>query len=123
MRLFELPTALRPWIILACCLPALLLAAAAARAEGDAERGRLKAEQCMGCHNIPGYRAAFPETYRVPRIQGQSSAYIEYALNEYARGNRYPPHLNKLASMPAIASSLTPEDIADLAAYYSSLKL
>lgn len=96
-----------------------MAAAGAARAEGDPERGRIKAHMCMGCHNIESYRAAFPETYRVPRIQGQTSEYIEYALLEYARGSRYAGAMNKMASMPAIAASLTPADIADLAAYYS----
>ncbi|MBF2735866.1 MAG: c-type cytochrome [Betaproteobacteria bacterium AqS2] len=104
-------------------LAALLAAAAAgfARGEGDPARGEVKAHMCMGCHNIEGYRITFPEAYLVPRIQGQTAEYIEYALREYASGNRYHGGMNKMASMPAIAASLTDEDIADLAAYYSGL--
>ncbi len=114
MHLFQRKTALR------ILLP-LLLAPAAALAEGDLERGRIQSQMCIGCHNIPNYSTAFPEVYKVPRIQGQSAAYIAYALKEYAAGNRYADGLNKLASMPAIASSLTDQDIEDLAAFYSSL--
>ena len=76
---------------------------------------------CVGCHNIPDYAISFPERYKVPKIQGQSFDYIKYALTEYANGTRYTPVLNRLASMPAIAASLTEQDIEDLASYYSSL--
>ena len=91
------------------------------QAVGDTEQGRIKAQICIGCHNIANYSTAFPEVYKVPRIQGQSAEYIKYALQEYTAGNRYPAELNKLVSMPAIATTLTDQDIEDLAAYYSSL--
>lgn len=77
---------------------------------------------CIGCHNIPDYAVAFPNRYKVPKIQGQSFEYIKYALAEYAAGTRYTTELNRLASMPAIAASLSDQDIEDLAAYYSSLE-
>ena len=88
---------------------------------GDAAQGKIKAHMCLGCHNITNYLTAFPTVYHVPRIQGQSESYIVYALKEYASGARYSPKLNRLASMPAIAGSLTERDMEDLAAYYSSL--
>ena len=90
-------------------------------AEGDLAQGKIKSQMCIGCHNIPGYKTAFPIVYRVPRIQGQSAEYIKYALMEYASGTRYSEELNRLASMPSIAASLTEKDIDDLATYYSSL--
>ena len=117
-------------------LLALLVTAAAslapaqlAAAAGDAQAGQRKANICQGCHNLDNFRAVFPEVYRIPRIRGQSAEYIVYALNEYKNSTRFVPaddsarhDLDPLMSMTAIAASLTDEDIADLAAYYSSLE-
>ena len=71
---------------------------------------------CIGCHGLPGYKAAYPELYHVPMIAGQSAPYIVAALKEYASGARSFP------TMDAIARSLSEQDMADVAAYYSSLK-
>ncbi len=80
---------------------------------GDAAAGAQKIEMCIGCHGIVGWRTAFPEVYKVPKIGGQHEAYIVKALQEYRAGERSHP------SMSAIATSLSDKDIADLAAYYS----
>lgn len=93
----------------------LLLAAGSASAQavkGDAAAGAGKVAMCIGCHGIPGYKASFPEIYRVPMISGQSAAYIVAALNGYKKGDRLHP------SMRAIAVSLSDQDMADIAAYY-----
>ena len=75
---------------------------------------------CIGCHSESYNRVTFPSVYNIPLIRGQSAEYIKYALAEYASGNRYTDEeLNKLATMPAIAASLSEQDMADLAAYYS----
>lgn len=71
---------------------------------------------CEGCHGIPGYKTAFPEVYSVPKLGGQHAAYIVKALQEYKKGERTHP------SMRAIAATLSDQDMADLAAYYSSEK-
>jgi len=81
---------------------------------GNAEAGREKIAMCLGCHEIPGWRTAFPEVYRVPMIAGQHPQYIVKALQEYRSGERSHP------SMRAIAGSLTDEDMANLAAYYGA---
>ena len=70
--------------------------------------------QCIGCHGIPGYKTAFPSVYHVPMIAGQQPGYITAALKAYREGQR--PH----PSMRGIATSLSDQDIADLAAYYGS---
>ena len=91
-------------------------AAAAAQAPasmGDPVKGREKTQMCEGCHGIEGWRTAFPEVYRVPRLGGQHEAYLASALKQYKSGDRNHP------SMRAIASSLSDEDIANLAAYYA----
>lgn len=79
---------------------------------GDPAKGAAKAAMCIGCHNISGYQASFPEVYKVPKISGQGAKYIVAALNAYAKGERKHP------SMRAIAETLTEQDMADLAAYY-----
>lgn len=81
-----------------------------------ADPARAKVSMCIGCHGIPGYRASFPEVYSVPMIAGQKDQYIIAALQAYAKGDRTHP------TMDAIAGSLSDQDMADLAAYYSNLK-
>ena len=70
--------------------------------------------QCIGCHGIPGYKTAFPVVYHVPKLGGQSAAYLISALNAYKSGQRQHP------SMKGVAASLSDQDIANIAAYYSS---
>ena len=84
-------------------------------AAGDIEAGANKVSMCVGCHGIPNYKTAFPKTYRVPRIAGQKVDYLVSALKAYREGQRSHP------SMKAVAGSMTDKDIADIAAYYSSL--
>jgi cytochrome c553 len=85
----------------------------AADVVGNPKAAPNKIEMCIGCHGIPGYKASFPEVYQVPMIGGQSAKYIEAALHAYKKGDRKHP------SMRGIAASLSDQDIADVAAYYS----
>ena len=90
------------------------LLSAPLHAEGDAAAGKNKTAMCAGCHGIPGFRTAYPETYQVPKLGGQNAGYIVSALKAYKAGDRQHP------TMKAIAASLTEKDMADLAAYYSA---
>ena len=89
--------------------------AAAQEIKGDAKAGMGKNSMCMGCHGIKGYQATFPEVYKVPMISGQGAKYIVSALNAYKKGERKHP------TMGGVAQSLSDQDIADLAAYFSTL--
>ncbi len=89
------------------------VSAQAQEVKGDAKAGEAINAMCIGCHGIKGYQASFPEVYRVPMISGQSAKYIAAALNAYKKGERKHP------SMRGIAETLTDQNIADLAAYYS----
>jgi cytochrome c553 len=82
-------------------------------AAGDAERGELLADTCLGCHGIKGYRNAYP-SYRVPKIGGLDEEYIVIALQGYRSEMR--AHL----TMQAQAASLSDQDMKDLAAYFAS---
>lgn len=84
--------------------------------KGNIDAAKDKISTCIGCHSIKGYRASFPEVYPVPMITGQSEQYIITALNDYASGARSFP------TMGAVAHSLSPQDIADVAAYFSNLR-
>ena len=101
------------------CVTAVILLGASATAsaqdvKGDAAVGKSKVAMCIGCHGIPGYQASFPEIYKVPKISGQGAKYIVSALNAYKKGERKHP------SMRGIAESLSDQDMADVAAYYST---
>lgn len=97
--------------IFALSVPLLLAGVAVAAQPG--ESAAAKATHCIGCHNIPGYRSVFPEVYPVPKIIGQSAAYLETALRAYRDGSRTHP------SMTAIAAQLSDEDIKILAEWYA----
>lgn len=95
---------------------AILCAGATGTLAADAAAGRGKTSMCAGCHGIEGYRWAYPEVYHVPKLGGQHAGYLIKALQGYKNGSRNHP------TMRAIAASLTDADIADLAAYYASVK-
>jgi cytochrome c553 len=97
-------------------LAGLAALSVSAFAAGDAVAAKAKVAMCMGCHGIEGYRAAFPASYRVPKIAGQHPQYLANALKAYRDGSR------QHGSMNGIAGSLTDQDIADLAAYYGQAK-
>ncbi|QTD44649.1 c-type cytochrome [Ottowia testudinis] len=85
---------------------------AQAQVTGDAKAGEGKIAMCIGCHGIIGYQSSFPEVYKVPRIAGQNAKYIASVLDSYKKGDRKHP------SMRGIATTLTEQDIADVAAFY-----
>ena len=89
---------------------------AAADIKGDAKAAENKVAMCIGCHGIPGYKASFPEVYRVPVLGGQSEKYVASALSAYKKGERNHP------TMRGIAAGLSDQDITDLAAYYAQQK-
>jgi cytochrome c553 len=81
-----------------------------AHAAGDPVVGQKKFYTCYGCHGVETYKNAYPD-YSVPELRHQNAAYIISALHEYRSGDR--PH----PTMHAQASSLSDQDIEDIAAY------
>ena len=81
-------------------------------ANGDAARGKSlsKGEQCQECHGETGLGTA--EHY--PKLAGQSAAYIRKQLGDFHAGAR------KSEIMNAMAANLSPQDMADIAAWFSS---
>ena len=89
--------------------------AAPATPKGDPKAGAQLAYTCHGCHGVTGYKNAYPN-YHVPKIGGQSEQYLVSALTEYKNGARKHP------TMQAQAQSLSAQDIANLAAFFSTIK-
>lgn len=83
-------------------------------AEGDVEVGKELGYTCFGCHGIEGYRNAYP-SYRVPKLGGQKAGYLVIALQGYRDGTRTHP------TMMAQASSMSDQEIEDVAAYLASI--
>jgi cytochrome c553 len=101
-------------VILTAALLLLVSGATPAFAEGDPAAGAVLGYSCMGCHGVAGYRNAYP-SYRVPKLGGQKAAYLVAAIKGYRQGMRSHP------TMSAQASSLSDQQIEDVAAYFASI--
>jgi len=91
----------------------LTAVSANAWAGGDAERGAILADTCLGCHGIPGYRNAYP-SYRVPKLGGLAEDYIVISLQGYRA------EMRGHATMQAQAATLSDQDMQDIAAFFAS---
>ena len=84
--------------------PSLLLA------QGDAVAGQAKSALCSTCHGADGNS----ELSMNPKLAGQSANYIVKQLMDYKSGARAN------ATMAAMVGNLSPQDMLDIAAWYSS---
>ncbi|WP_045594139.1 c-type cytochrome [Vibrio vulnificus] len=91
------------------------LMSGSALAAGDVAAGQAKATVCAACHGangmatIPGY----------PNLKGQNEQYLVSAIKAYKNKER---NGGLAVVMQAQAAMLNDADIANLAAYYASLK-
>lgn len=79
----------------------------------DAAVGRQKAAACAACHGPMGLAVA-PDA---PNLAGQPADYIVAQLKAYRDGTR------KHEVMSLMAKSLSNDDMGNLAAWFSSLKV
>lgn len=79
---------------------------------GDAAAGKAKSGMCAACHGAEGV-SAIP---MYPNLAGQKEAYIAKQLKDFKSGKRKDP------VMAPMAMPLTDDDIANLAAFYASIK-
>lgn len=79
---------------------------------GDAAAGKAKTGMCAACHGAAGV-SAVP---MYPNLAGQKEAYLAKQLKAFKDGTRKDP------VMAPMAMSLSDEDVANIAAYYASLK-
>jgi cytochrome c553 len=85
--------------------------AGTAWAAGDAAAGKAAATSCGMCHGQSG-----EGTQMGPKLAGLDPAKFTQAMNDYKAGK------GDNAMMKTLAGQLNDQDIADLAAYYASLK-
>ncbi|NIP72693.1 MAG: cytochrome c [Gammaproteobacteria bacterium] len=85
--------------------------ASAAQAAGDVEAGKAKSGTCAGCHGPAG----ISNNPLWPNLAGQKEQYLAKQMKAFRDGGRTDP------VMSPMAKPLSDEDIANLAAYYSSL--
>jgi cytochrome c553 len=90
-------------------------AAIPAHATGDAEAGKAKTITCSICHGADGKA----QISMYPKLAGQNTQYLVYALKAYRNGDRKGA---MAGIMTPNVMALTDQDIDDLAAYYHSLQ-
>src|SRR5665213_934166 len=82
-----------------------------ALAAGSAEAGATKVAVCTACHG-PGGNST---NQQWPTLAGQNAAYIESQLKHFHGKTRVDP----TGLMPLQAANLSPQDIEDIATYFS----
>ena len=87
--------------------------AAGAASAGDVKAGRSKALACQACHGLDGI-SQVPDA---PNIAGQTEAYLATQLRAFKSGDR------KSEPMKLVASTLTDQDIDNLAAYFAAIEI
>ena len=97
-------------IIAALLFSGTFMFAGAASAGGDAAAGEAASATCAACHGADG-NSTIPTN---PKLAGQYESYLVHALKSYRSGAR------QNAIMSGFAAALTDQQIADLAAYFSS---
>ena len=101
-------------VVFGACLAVSFAARGRAYAQGDAKVGRQKAESVCGvCHGVDGL-AKIPEA---PNLAGQSEGYLNEQINAFKSGER------KNEMMSVVVQDLSPDDIENLAAYYSGIEI
>jgi cytochrome c553 len=99
-------------LLLAAFAGASLVLSVGANAAGDAAAGKSKSAVCAACHGATG---TSPNAMW-PNLAGQKEAYLLKQLKAFKSGARKDP------MMTPMASPLSDQDMANLAAYYSSQK-
>lgn len=80
-------------------------------ADGDIAAGKLKAATCAVCHGAEGISG----NDIWPNLAGQKAGYLVKQMKAFRDGGRKDP------MMSPMATPLSDDDIANLAAYFSSL--
>jgi len=97
-------------LVAALTLAVTLVWTAPSFAAGSKEAGQAKAATCSACHGMDG-NSVNPEW---PNLAGQHETYILKQLNAFHGGKRQNPLMSPMAAI------LSEQDMADLAAYFSS---
>ncbi|MCT7941974.1 MULTISPECIES: c-type cytochrome [Shewanella] len=105
---------------LALALSVVAAMSSPAMAEGNAEAGKTKALVCSACHGVDGN--SMIDMY--PKLAGQHPSYLEKQLKEFRSAMQTGGKEGRMDPiMGSMAIGLSDQDIADLAAFYSSQAL
>lgn len=102
---------MKPKMYLVAAAGLLIAASGTVVAAGNATDGKTKAAQCATCHGPDG-KGGGPN----PPVVALDAAKFTAAMNDYKNGKRKHP------MMEMLAKKLNDQDMADLAAYYATLK-
>ncbi|WP_206452814.1 c-type cytochrome [Aurantimonas marina] len=94
-------------------VPLVLVSLGSSVAAAELAAGKDKAGMCATCHGLDGIAKA-PDA---PNLAGDSAFYIAEQLKAFRSGSR------QHQQMSIIASGLSDEDIANLAAWYSAIEI
>ena len=90
----------------------------AAGASDAVAAGRLKADQvCANCHGLDGQSGSGGNSALSPKLTAQSKEYLVARLKAYRSGNLEHPQMTLVARM------ISEQDIENVSAWYSSLKI
>ncbi len=100
--------------LLSFVLPFMLLSSAVAQGQspGNAERGAVRAKECMGCHGRPGRG---PLT-GMPSLAGQQQEFILLQLALMQKRARDVP------DMADLLKNYSEQDFADIAAFFNAMQ-
>jgi cytochrome c553 len=79
----------------------------------DAKLGKAKSQPCSVCHGATGM-STLPDA---PNLAGQPEIYLSNQLRSYRSGER------RHEVMSLVAKALSDDDIANLAAWFSSIRI
>jgi cytochrome c553 len=96
--------------LLIACLGVFSLGNLSAWADGDINKGKVKAEACVSCHGVGG-KSLVPT---FPKLANQHAVYLASTLKDFRSGERKNP------LMSPFAAGLSDEDIQDLSAYFEA---
>ena len=102
----------------AVLLSSIVLASVANAASADKGQALVEKANCASCHGA-GLNAPILPVY--PKLAGQYSDYLYYALKAYKVGNSNPQYGRNNAIMSSQVQNFNDADLQDIAAYISSL--
>ncbi|MEJ2330249.1 MAG: c-type cytochrome [Gammaproteobacteria bacterium] len=102
---------MKKWLMTLSMATAMISSVAVAG--GDAAAGKAKSAMCAGCHMADGNSV----NGMWPKLAGQHESYIIKQLQDFKAGDRVDP------TMQPMAAGLSEDDMANLAAFYSSQTL
>lgn len=102
----------------AIAVGALAVSNPAAAASASNGKALVESHNCAACHGANLNKPVSPE---YPKLAGQHSSYIYWALRQYQMGNGNPNLGRNNAIMQAQVQSLSQSDMKDIAAYVESL--